>query len=64
MVKVKVLELANHISKIKPGSKNEIKPKDPEYKILEPVVTEEMAEVGLCVNQRAQKKLLIYVENL
>ncbi|HBL05984.1 MAG TPA: pyridine nucleotide-disulfide oxidoreductase, partial [Clostridium sp.] len=55
MVKVKVLELANHISKIKPGSKNEIKPKDPEYKILEPVVTEEMAEVGLCVEFRKPK---------
>ncbi|MEW8994551.1 FAD-dependent oxidoreductase [Clostridium sp.] len=55
MVKEKVLELANHISKIKPGSKNEIKPKEPEYKILEPVVTEEMAEVGLCLEFRKKK---------
>jgi len=55
MVKEKVLELANHISKIKPGSKNEIKPKDPEYKILEPVVTTEMAEVGLCLEFRKKK---------
>jgi len=55
MVKEKVLELANHISKIKPGSKNEIKPKEPEYKILEPVVTTEMAEVGLCLEFRKKK---------
>ncbi len=55
MVKEKVLELANHISKIKPGSKNEIKPKDPEYKILEPVVTTEMAEVGLHLEFRKKK---------
>ena len=57
MVKVKVLELANHISKIKPGSKNEIRPEDPEYKILEPVVTEEMAEVALCVEFRKPKSV-------
>ena len=36
------------------GSKNAIKVTDPEYMILEPVVTDEMAEVALaleCVNQ-------------
>lgn len=52
MVKEKVLDLANHISKKKRGSKNEIKSTDPEYMILEPVVTEEMAEVVLCMNMR------------
>lgn len=46
-VKEKVLDLANHISRKKRGSKNEIKSTDPEYRILEPVVTEEMAEVAL-----------------
>lgn len=48
-VKEKVLDLANHISRKKRGSKNEISPEDPEYMILEPVVTEEMAEVVLCM---------------
>lgn len=52
MVKEKVLDLANHISKKKRGSKNEIKSTDPEYMILEPVVTEEMAEVVLCMSMR------------
>lgn len=52
MVKEKVLDLANHISNKKRGSKNEIKATDPEYMILEPVVTEEMAEVALCMKIR------------
>ncbi|MCX7694422.1 MAG: FAD-dependent oxidoreductase [Caloramator sp.] len=52
MVKEKVLDLANKISMTKRGAKNEITPNDPEYKILEPVVTEEMAEVGLCLELR------------
>ena len=47
MASVKVLELANKISKKKMGSKNGLTMKDPEYKILEPVVTDEMAEVAL-----------------
>jgi NADPH-dependent glutamate synthase beta subunit-like oxidoreductase len=51
-VNEKVLDLANHISKKKRGSKNEIRPEDPEYMILEPVVTEEMAEVALCMEIR------------
>ncbi|EOR21152.1 4Fe-4S ferredoxin [Clostridium sartagoforme AAU1] len=66
MVKEKVLDLANHISKKKRGSKNEIKAEDPEYRILEPVVTEEMAEVALCMKIRKkvqQKNLLHYVGN-
>lgn len=51
-VKEKVLDLANHISRKKRGSKDEIKSTDPEYMILEPVVTEEMAEVALCMQIR------------
>jgi NADPH-dependent glutamate synthase beta subunit-like oxidoreductase/Na+-translocating ferredoxin:NAD+ oxidoreductase RNF subunit RnfB len=47
MASEKVLELANKISKKKMGSKNGLTVKDPEYKILEPVVTDEMAEVAL-----------------
>ena len=53
-VKEKVLDLANHIGKKKRGSKNEITSKDPEYMILEPVVTEEMAEVALCMEMRTK----------
>ncbi|MBC8157348.1 4Fe-4S binding protein, partial [Armatimonadetes bacterium] len=52
MVNKKVLELANKISRVKSGSKSAITPENPEYKILEPVVTEEMAEVGLCLELR------------
>ncbi|MBU5486031.1 FAD-dependent oxidoreductase [Clostridium sp. MSJ-11] len=52
MVKEKVLDLANHISNKKRGSKNEIKATDPEYMILEPVVTDEMAEVVLYMEMR------------
>jgi NADPH-dependent glutamate synthase beta subunit-like oxidoreductase/NAD-dependent dihydropyrimidine dehydrogenase PreA subunit len=52
MVKERVLDLANKISRKKRGSKSEIKPEDPEYKILEPVVTEEMAEAALCLELR------------
>lgn len=52
MVNEKVLDLANKISRTKRGSKNEITPNDPEYKILEPIVTEEMAEVALCLKLR------------
>jgi NADPH-dependent glutamate synthase beta subunit-like oxidoreductase len=55
MVKEKVIDLANKISRTKRGSKNEIKPEYPEYKILEPVVTEEMAEVALCLELRKPK---------
>lgn len=55
MVKERVLELANHINRSKPGSKLGIKPGDPEYMILEPVVSEEMAEVGLYLELRKPK---------
>jgi hypothetical protein len=46
------LELANHISGKKRGGKGEILPADPEYMILEPVVSEEMAEVALRMELR------------
>ena len=50
--KLKVLEFANKVSKKKMDSKNGIKPTDPEYMILEPVVSEEMAEVALHLELR------------
>lgn len=52
MAKEKVLALANKISRKKMGSKNGITEKDPEYKILEPVVTDEMAEVAMLLEFR------------
>jgi len=51
-VKLKVLEFANKVSRKKMGSKNGIQPEDPEYRILEPVVSDEMAEVALCLEFR------------
>lgn len=55
MANERVLDLANHINRSKRGTKSEIKPEHPEYKILEPVVTEEMAEAGLCLELRNPK---------
>lgn len=52
MVNEKVLDLANKISRVKRGKKGEITPDRPEYKILEPVVTTEMAEVGVFLEMR------------
>ena len=49
MVKEKLLDFANKISGTRRGFIFAIKESDPEYKILEHVVTEEMAEVGLCL---------------
>ncbi len=54
-VKKKVLEFANKVSNKKPGSKGAFTERDPEYKILEPVVTDEMAEVALCLDFRVPK---------
>ena len=47
MAREKILELANHISRKKMGSKSGITYQDPEYLILEPVVTDEMADIVL-----------------
>lgn len=55
MPKEKVLQLANHIGRKKHGSKSSYTYTDPEYMILEPVVTDEMAEVGLCLEFRKPK---------
>jgi len=52
MVKKKVLELANKIAAGITGGIVKVKPTDPEYRILEPVVTDEMAEVALCLQIR------------
>jgi len=51
-VKEKVLDFANKVSKKKRGAKDAVKPEDPEYRILEPLVTDEMAEVALSLEFR------------
>lgn len=54
-VKIKVLEFANKVSRKKMGSKDGITAADPEYRILEPVVTDDMATVALCLDMRSPK---------
>jgi NADPH-dependent glutamate synthase beta subunit-like oxidoreductase/formate hydrogenlyase subunit 6/NADH:ubiquinone oxidoreductase subunit I len=54
-VKERVLDLANKISNKKRGTKAEIKPTDPEYMILEPIVSEEMAEVAMSLAFRTPR---------
>jgi NADPH-dependent glutamate synthase beta subunit-like oxidoreductase/NAD-dependent dihydropyrimidine dehydrogenase PreA subunit len=51
-VKERVLDLANHISGKKRGRKGEITADDPEYRIMAPVVTDEMAEAALHMELR------------
>ena len=51
-VKQKVLQFANQVSNNKPGSKGWFNENDARYRILEPVVTDEMAEVLLCMKIR------------
>jgi NADPH-dependent glutamate synthase beta subunit-like oxidoreductase/NAD-dependent dihydropyrimidine dehydrogenase PreA subunit len=54
-VNQKVLILANKIGKKKMGAKDQILPTDPEYMILEPVVSDAMAEVCMCLDFRDPK---------
>ena len=57
MVKKKVLELANKIGAGITGGVVKVKYTDPEYKILEPVTTDEMAEVALRLEVRKPKSV-------
>lgn len=57
MVKKKVLQLANKIAAGITGGVVKVKPTDAEYRILEPVVTDEMAEVALKLEIRKPKSL-------
>jgi NADPH-dependent glutamate synthase beta subunit-like oxidoreductase/NAD-dependent dihydropyrimidine dehydrogenase PreA subunit len=49
---VKLLEFVNKVSMTKMGSKNGINEHDPRFKLLEKIVTEEMAEVALAMEYR------------
>ena len=52
MVKERVLDFANHINRTKRGTKGAITETDPEYRILEPVVSDEMADLGMFLELR------------
>ncbi len=52
MLEDKLLDLANKISRTKRGKKNGITVEDPEYKILLPIITKDMADVALCLELR------------
>jgi len=56
-VKQKVLEFANKVSGTKVGSKKGITADDPRYYIMEPVVSNEMAEVALKMDFRKPKSV-------
>jgi len=49
---IKLLEFVNKVSMTKMGSKKGLKEDDPRFKLLEKVVTEEMAEVALALEYR------------
>ncbi len=54
-VKLKVLEFANKVSRKKMGAKDAITSADPEYRILAPVVSDEMAEAALALEFRVPR---------
>ena len=54
MINQKALDLANHIGRKKPGAKDRFKETDPEYLILEKVITDEMADVAMCLPIRTK----------
>jgi NADPH-dependent glutamate synthase beta subunit-like oxidoreductase len=57
MAKEKVLELANKIAAGITGGLVKVKLTDPEYRIMEPVTTDEEAAVALCLEIRKPKRL-------
>lgn len=46
-----LLAFANHINRTKPGSKGALTYHDPEYFVMEHLVTDEMAEVGMALEE-------------
>jgi len=53
--RAKILDLANHLNRTKTGEKGGILYGDPEYRILEPVVTDDMADVGMFLGFRLKR---------
>ncbi|MGE5404056.1 MAG: FAD-dependent oxidoreductase [Candidatus Saccharibacteria bacterium] len=56
MVKEKVLDLANKINGTRTGQPGALTPEDVEYLLIEPFLTEEMAEIGLCLKPGKPQK--------
>lgn len=56
-VKQKVLEFANKVQGTKVGEPGSITPEDPRYYVMEPVVSNEMAEIALCMDFRKPKSI-------
>ncbi len=54
-VNMKILDLANHLNRTKTGARGGILYGDPEYMILEPVVTDDMADVGMFLGFRQKR---------
>lgn len=52
-----LLEFANHINRTKPGSKGALTYEDPEYYVMEHLVSDELAEVGLALEWKKRVKL-------
>ena len=57
MEQIKLLEFVNMVSGTKMGSKKQIGYEDPRFLLLEKVVTEEMAEVALCLVYRKHQTI-------
>lgn len=55
MIKERVLDLANKINRTKRGTKRELKPDHPGYKMIAIMTTDEMAEVALYLDHRDPK---------
>ena len=52
---IRLLEFVNKVSNTRMGSKNGVTEEDPRFKLLEKIVTEEMAEVALALEYRGHR---------
>ncbi|HHT20327.1 MAG TPA: FAD-dependent oxidoreductase [Tissierellia bacterium] len=59
-----LLAFANHINRTKPGSKGALTYHDPEYFVMEHLVTDEMAEVGMAVKFKKRQTIEQIAETL
>lgn len=62
MVKEKVLDLANKINGTKTGQPGALTPESVEYRLIEPFLTEEMAEVALCLKMGKPQRAEVVAE--
>ena len=59
-----LLRFANHINRTKPGSKGELTFLDPEYYVMENLVSDEMAEVGMGLRFKEKLRIEEIAKNL